>query len=331
MTTVGRTGGIRPSLSAEELLSAVPGLDEAARVETDTLATLPGASLEVRDLLGALQWARAHVLAGASGAVVVQGTDNIEETAYLLDLYWDLPEPLVVTGAMRSPQVAGADGPANLLASVLVAKDPESRDLGVLVVMNDQIHAASRVRKTRASGTDAFTSPSFGPLGYLEEGRPVIANRLARWPSLRLPSVVTETRVALVETHLGDRGTLLDLVSQASFDGVVLAGFGVGHVSSALAECVAQAADRIPVVLASRTGSGTSYQKTYDFQGSESDLIAKGAIGAGWLDPRKARILLSCLLSANETREDIRSEFARRGGNPGAYKMFDDYVEDLQV
>jgi L-asparaginase len=283
MTSSGPDGqGVRPSLSVEQLLAAVPGLDDIAEVRATTLNTLPGASLTLEDVIQALKWARAEVADGAAGAVVIQGTDTIEETAYLLDLYWDSPAPLVVTGAMRPPQLPGADGPANLVASVRVAADDASRQRGVLIVLNDEIHGARWARKMRASGPDAFASPSFGPLGYVDERRPAY-------------------------------GTVLDVIAASGFSGVVLAGFGVGHVSGQLACAAQRAAASIPVVLASRTGAGSTHRNSYSFDGSESDLIAKGAIPAGWLDARKSRVLLACLLAGGTTTEDIRAEFEHRG------------------
>jgi L-asparaginase len=248
--------------------------------------------------------------------VLIQGTDTLEETAYLLDLHWDRPEPLVLTGAMRPPDAPGAEGPANVLASVLTAASPLSRSLGALVVMNDEIHAAARVRKADATGTHAFRSTNFGPLGRMREGAVVYGNRPGRWPHLPRPDAVTEPRVALIETCLGDDAGLLRLVLEGGYNGVVIAAFGAGHVSRQLAEVVSKAAQAIPVVYASRTGAGTTLSRTYGFVGSESDLLARGAVAAGWLDPRKARVLLWSLLAAGECRETIVAEFARRGGSP---------------
>ena len=318
MTTTQPNGsGVRPSLGIDELLSAAPALAEVAQLEAKTLARMPGASLGFPEVLNALEWARNATLRGADGVVLVQGTDTLEETSYLLDLYWDRPEPLVVTGAMRPPQTPGADGPSNLLASVLVAGAPASRGLGALVVMNDEVHAASRVRKTRTSGVNAFTSSSFGPLGYVEERRPVFGNRPPRWPHLTPPSSHEPKRVVILETFLGDDGTLLDLVANAGFDGLVIAGLGAGHIPEGLTRSVDKAVQAGPVVLTSRAGSGTVFENTYDFIGSETDLLKRGLVSGGWLDARKARVLLSCLLSCNSTQSEISAEFSRRGGNPG--------------
>ncbi|MCW2655353.1 MAG: L-asparaginase [Mycobacterium sp.] len=313
MTSTTADGqGARPTLSAEQLLTAVPALDDSAELSATTLNTMPGASLTFDAVVGALNWACAEVSGGAAGAVVIQGTDTIEETAYLLDLYWDQPAPLVVTGAMRPPQTPGADGPANLVASVRVAADDASRQRGVLVVLNDEIHAARRARKVRASGPDAFASPSFGPLGYVDERRPVYGTTAADRRTLRLPDPFITPRVALLETFLGDDGEVLDVISSSGFHGVVVAGFGVGHASTSLAGVVEKAASSLPVVLASRTGAGSTHRNSYSFDGSESDLIARGAIPAGWLDARKARVLLACLLADGAGRDDIRSEFDHR-------------------
>ena len=314
MTATTGPQGVTPSLTADDLLASLPGLSPAIEVRAETLCTKPGASLEFADLADALHWAHRTVDAGAAGVVLVQGTDTLEETSYLLDLYWDRAEPLVVTGAMRPPQQPSADGPANLLAALLSAAAPESRGLGVLAVLNDEVHAASRVRKCDTTALGAFISAPFGPLGRIHEGRVVYGSRPPRTPPLPGPVLARTPKVALLEASLGDGGELIALACEGGFDGIVLSAFGAGHVSSAMATMVAKAAERVPVVLASRAGAGSVLEGTYGFAGSERDLLDHGAVPAGWLDPRKARILLGCLLTAGVPIDGIRAEFARRGG-----------------
>ena len=113
---------------------------------------------------------------------------------------------------------------------------------------------------------------------------------------------------------------MLRLVVDAGYDGVVLGGFGVGHVPESVAAVVSTATATMPVVLASRTGAGAVLSRTYGFVGSETDLLDRGAISAGWLDARKSRLLLGSLLALGADRDEIGAEFARRGDpeQPGA-------------
>lgn len=316
MTSADGTAVV-PSLTGELLAEAVPGIGTVAVIRAETLAMLPSGSLDERTVLAALAWARDAVDAGAAGVVLTQGTDTLEESAYLLDLFWDRAEPLVVTGAMRSPQSPGADGPANLMAAVRCAVTVESRDRGVLVAFDDEIHQARWVAKTDSMSTGAFRSPVFGPIGRCVESRVVYGVPGGRPAALVMAGSVerfeqSPPRVPLVSTYLGDRGDVLDLVADSHPDGLVVAGFGAGHVSAPMAEAVGRAAARMPVVFASRTGSGPTGRAMYGYSGSEMDLVARGAIAAGWLPPVKARLLLWSVLCAGYA-EGVREEFAHRG------------------
>lgn len=311
--TAADGGGVSPTLGARDLVEAVAGLAAVADVEATTLMSAPGASLRIADLLECLAWARSAIASGAAGVVLTQGTDTLEESAYLLDLFWDLPNPLVVTGAMRPPQHAGADGPANVLAAVTVAAAESARDRGVLVVLHDEVHAAARVRKGHSTSLGAFVSPSTGPVGGLVDGQLALTRPGDRHGALPMPVEEAFPRIALVESTLDDGGMLLAAVVEAGWDGVVVGGFGVGHVSAHTADVVARAAETMPVVVATRTGAGSTLTRTYDFDGSESDLLRRGAVMAGWLDPRKSRLLLWALVAAGCDAGRIEREFARRG------------------
>ncbi|GAA3086005.1 hypothetical protein GCM10020000_85710 [Streptomyces olivoverticillatus] len=167
--TVGKAG-VTPRLTGADLVAAVPGLDRQAEIEVEDVRQVPGASLTLEDVAAVADCLHKAEAAGVEGMVVTQGTDTLEETAFLLDLLYRGSVPVVLTGAMRPPQQPGADGPANLLAAVSAASCPAIRELGVVVVFADEIHAARQVRKIHSTSTSAFASPGTGPIGHVVEG-----------------------------------------------------------------------------------------------------------------------------------------------------------------
>lgn len=312
--TGGTGDGVRPTLSAHDLVAAVPGLASVGvDIEVVEFRRRPGASLTFADITELAAAASRELADGTTGVVVTQGTDTIEETAYLLDLLHHRPEPLVVTGAMRNPSMAGADGPGNLLAAVQAAASPAARDQGCLVVLADEIHAARWVAKTHSTSGTAFRSPDTGPIGYVIEGTVRLLTRVPYRLTVPAPTQVAGIIVGLHMATLDDDPSLLNAIG-SHCDGVVIGGFGVGHVPESLVDTLTALAGRIPVVLASRTPAGPTLTRTYGFPGSEHDLITRGLIPAGWLHPYKARILLRALLTAEAEPQDIATALAVAGG-----------------
>jgi L-asparaginase len=326
MTSAG-IGGVTPTLSAQQLLDGVPGLSGLdVELETLNVQSKPGASLTLADVVELSVMIRKALASGCVGVVVTQGTDTIEETAYALDLLHGGRPPVVVTGAMRNPTLAGADGPANLLAAIEVAVSPAAEGLGVLVVMADEVHAARQVRKTHATSVSTFVSPNGGPLGYLVEGRPQILNRpVSRQHLPEITDLAVPGRVVLYVATLDDDGEVLPAVAERA-DAMVVAGFGVGHVPERWVPILAEIAGRIPVVLTSRTWAGASLTGTYGFPGSERDLLGRGLISGGFLDPFKARILVALLLAAGANRDQILAAVTAAGTSGSAWPWHDSTV-----
>jgi len=327
----GKTA-VRPGLSAERVIAAVPDLAELADLSAETLSKLGSFDLTVDSLLEVAT--RIQGLADrqeADGVVITQGTDTIEETAFLLDAVLDVAVPVVVIGAMRNPLMTSPDGPGNLLAAVRTIATPEIReradDLGVLVVMLDSIHTARHVAKADASRIDAFASPATGPAGVLVEDRV----RLHMYPDRHWRNVLSgifsgtnlaalrsnPKQVGLVMVGLDESGGLIKALSESEnllgYDGLVFAAMGGGHLPGHLTDHVSAIAIRIPVVITPRAGSGILLQKTYEMIGAEIDLANRGTINAGSLPPLKARVLLTLLLRAKATPGQIAEAFAAFG------------------
>jgi L-asparaginase len=179
------------------------------------------------------------------------------------------------------------------------------------VVFADEIHPADRVRKTHSTSTATFVSVDGGPLGYLVEGAPVLVNPARRRHTLPRPSGALP-RVAVYTATLGDDGLALEAMAP-TLDGLVIAGFGVGHVPPGWVPLIDSLCARIPVVLTSRTGSGPVLSWTYGYSGSESDLQRRGVVPAGLLHPYKARLLLQFALAAGASSAQIGAAFAVAG------------------
>lgn len=301
------TGGAAPELDADALVAAVPSLAAEPGLRARTLDTRPSAQLSAA---AALEIARAAVLEADSGrgVVVTHGTDTLEEVALLCDLLYAGEQPIVFTGAMRPASAPGADGPANLVDAVAVARAADAAGLGVLVTFAGRVHAARAVRKVDSTAPDAFASPRLGPVGRVEERRARISRRLERHPPV--PVAALDATVHVVATGLGTDGALVDAAVDAGADGLVAVLLGAGHTPPPFLAALRRAAARIPVVATVRPERGAILRGTYAFEGAEGDLRATPVICAGALSPAAARIKLMACLGAGYTRVATAGAFA---------------------
>ncbi|HWC26552.1 MAG TPA: asparaginase [Solirubrobacteraceae bacterium] len=290
-----------PALDADALLADVPALADVAGLRARSLTALPGAHLGTADALAIARAALAEAEAG-HGVVITHGTDTLEETAVLCDVLHGRPEPIALTGAIRPASAAGADGPANLLDAVAVARAPQSDGLGALVVFAGEVHAARAARKVASIAPAAFGSPATGPLGVVAEGRVRIAARPLRPATPLATPAALDARVPIVPTFLGDDGDGLRAALRDGADAIVFVALGAGHVAPPVLDALRTAAAAVPVALTVRPERGLLLHRTYGFEGAEGDLRASGALPAGGLSPQAARIVLLAALGAGATR-----------------------------
>ena len=314
------TGAMQMGLGADDLVAAVPLLTSVAEIEAETVSRVGSHSLSF-DQLQALA-ARIRGLK-ADGIVVTQGTDTLEETSFLLDLLLDLDRPVIVTAAMRNPSLTSPDGPGNLLAAVRVAADPwvraHAKALGVVVVMLDEVYAASDVLKVHPTRINAFASTQTGPLAALVEDRvvpmtlPVRDAIVAAKKHLGSAKDGKAAPVAVFWMSLDESGRLLDAVTAApdhlGYRGAVIGAMGGGHTPERATDSVLKLAAAIPTVVAPRAGGGPMLRQTYGGPSSEIGLRKGGLIWGGRLHPLKARVLLETCLRAGLSRAIITEVF----------------------
>jgi L-asparaginase len=299
------SSGNRPTLRGEELLASVPGLEEVAEIEPIDWGLVPASHLtlaqvlEIGRILDA-QLRRPEI----DGAVVVQGTDVIEETAFAWDLLPLPTKPVVVVGAMRSASEDGYDGPENLRNAVAAAADPSLGGLGVVVALAGELHGADDVRKTHTHAYATFQSPNAGRLGTVADGRVMLSR--GRTP-VRLPRVPERAAlpVPLLTAVLdGSAASVAAALAEAPA-GLVVAATGGGNTPPEILEAARSLiGDGIPVVLTTRCPSGRP-MPGYGFPGGSSEWWAARAIFSGALGGPKSRILLALGLGAGLDADGI--------------------------
>jgi L-asparaginase len=244
--------------------------------------------------------------ADLAGIVIGHGTATLEETAYLLNLTLKVPVPVVLVGSQRPSNALSSDAGLNLVNAIRVAACPEARGMGVLVVLNDEIHAAREVTKTATLRLQTFRTPDFGVLGHADGDsvafyrRPL--RRAAPDTEFEISGLAALPRVDIAYAYAGGDGTAVRAFVVAGARGIVSAGFAPGFSPpgdfAALQEAAGQG---VVVVQSTRAGSGRT------FRGKR--LREAGILVADNLNPQKARILLSLALTVTREPAEIERMF----------------------
>ena len=277
-----------PVLRGDDLLATVPGLAGIAEVEPIDWGLVPASHLSFAQVLDigrvlARELSRPEI----DGAVVVQGTDVIEETAFAWDLLPLPAKPVVVVGATRSASQDGYDGPANLRDAIASATDPALAGQGAIVAMAGELHAADDVRKTHTHALDTFKSPNAGRLGVVTDAGVTLER--SRTP-VRLPSLPEAAALPVPMLTV-----VLDEAPAVSDDpaGLVVAAAGGGNTPLAYLELARSLMGRsVPVVLTTRCPAG-SVLPGYAFRGGSSEWWEAGVVFSGTLAALKARVLVA--------------------------------------
>ena len=237
------------------------------------------------------------------GFVITHGTDTLDETAYFLDTMSIPPMPIVMTGAMRSSNELGSDGIYNYRTALRVAADEKSADKGVLVVMNDEIHAAKYVTKTHTTNVSTFQTPTHGPLGLVTK-REILFFKAAD-KRVRFDLQAINGVVPIIKSYADMDTILLDALVEAPISGLVIEALGAGNLPPASISAIKKLINKqLPIVLVSRCFNGIA-EPVYAYDGGGIQLEELGVLFVKELNSQKARIKLLIAVNAGLNGQDL--------------------------
>lgn len=297
------------AVTIDAMLKAVPGIEKLANIKGEQISNVGSQDMSFDIMLKLAK--RINELTATSavdGIVITHGTDTMEETAYFLNLTAKTEKPVVMVGSMRPSTAVSADGPLNLYNAVAVAADPMAKDRGVLVVMNDQIHAAHSLTKTSTTSVQTFMSPLRGVVGVTAYGKDDWYNtppwKHTSQSEFDITNVTKLPRVDIVFADADMEPDLIDASVNAGAKGIVIAGVGNGNMNKVSVDAAARAVKKgVVVVRSSRVATGM-VDRNVEVNDDELGFIASDE-----LNPQKSRILLSLALLTPRTPAQIQQLF----------------------
>jgi L-asparaginase len=297
------------AVTIDAMIAAVPGIKDMASIKGEQISNVGSQDMSFEIMLKlAKRINELMTKSDVDGIVVTHGTDTMEETAFFLNLVVKGEKPVVMVGSMRPSTAVSADGPLNLYNAVGVAVDPNAKSRGVLVVMNDWIHAAHSLTKTSTTAIQTFMSPVRGIVGVANYGKNDFYNT-PQWKhtsgsEFDVNGVNKLPRVDIVFAYADMPADLIDASVTNGAKGIVIAGVGNGNMNKAALEAAANAAKKGVIVVRSTRVPTGSVGRNVEVNDDELGFIASDE-----LNPQKARLLLSLALLKSRSKTELQNLF----------------------
>ncbi|EOB4073704.1 type II asparaginase [Campylobacter jejuni] len=308
-STIATTGYTAGAIDIDVLIKAVPQIRDLADISWEQIANIDSSNMCDEIWLRLAKKIAKLFAEGIDGVVITHGTDTMEETAYFLNLTIKSDKPVVLVGAMRPSTAISADGPKNLYNAVALVANKEAKNKGVMVAINDKILSARGVVKTHSLNVDAFSSPDFGDLGYIVDGKVFFYNNVTKAHTKNVPFDVSKLtslpKVDILYSYSNDgSGVAAKALFEHGTKGIVVAGSGAGSIHKNQKDVLKELLKKgLKVVVSSRVVAGCV---------AVSDSDEKlGFISAEDLNPQKARVLLILALTKTSDPKKIQEYFLK--------------------
>ncbi len=308
-STIATTGYTAGAIDIDVLIKAVPQIRDLADISWEQIANIDSSNMCDEIWLRLAKKIAKLFAEGIDGVVITHGTDTMEETAYFLNLTIKSDKPVVLVGAMRPLTAISADGPKNLYNAVALVANKEAKNKGVMVAINDKILSARGVVKTHSLNVDAFSSPDFGDLGYIVDGKVFFYNNVTKAHTKNAPFDVSKLtslpKVDILYSYSNDgSGVAAKALFEHGTKGIVVAGSGAGSIHKNQKDVLKELLKKgLKVVVSSRVVAGCV---------AVSDSDEKlGFISAEDLNPQKARVLLMLALTKTSDPKKIQEYFLK--------------------
>lgn len=308
-STIATTGYTAGAIDIDVLIKAVPQIRDLADISWEQIANIDSSNMCDEIWLRLAKKIAKLFAEGIDGVVITHGTDTMEETAYFLNLTIKSNKPVVLVGAMRPSTAISADGPKNLYNAVALVANKEAKNKGVMVAINDKILSARGVVKTHSLNVDAFSSPDFGDLGYIVDGKVFFYNNVTKAHTKNAPFDVSKLtslpKVDILYSYSNDgSGVAAKALFEHGTKGIVVAGSGAGSIHKNQKDVLKELLKKgLKVVVSSRVVAGCV---------AVSDSDEKlGFISAEDLNPQKARVLLILALTKTSDPKKIQEYFLK--------------------
>src|SRR6185369_5107297 len=307
-TSAGYQSG---AVAVDALIAAVPTLKDIADVTGEQIASI--GSQDMNDEVWLKLGKRVNEILAkpeVSGVAITHGTDTMEETSYFLTLVVKSDKPVVLTGSMRPSTAMSADGPLNIYNAVAIAADPMARGRGVMVTVDDDIHAAHDIVKAHTTDVGTMGSGEMGLLGATLFGKQTWfrspATVFGRKSEFSVDNVNKLPRVDIIYAHANMSPDIITSAAQNGAKGLIIAGVGDGNMTAPAIEAVkAVVAKGVIVVRSSRVNGGIIRR---NIEVSDDKL---GTVTSMELNPAKARVLLQLALLKTKDAGKIQDYFNR--------------------